>query len=342
MQLSEFNQQWRERILDLLWRQWTALGVQGNGTSWKGSPIDPDALVVFSCTAARRDARLFDAIVEWMQYNGRYLGVTRVRRMLQSGDFAGTRAFLAAVWASADSENTSKWKRLASRFDEDWVEERLFQLADGGPTPLVLGKKRDPDFLRWGLVRDRFEARGVAGRFDPRNPVALLLRLRALLGVNARCDILLYLMLHSSGTPRAMARACGYEPMTVVKALNEMGDSGMLDVRQEGRHTVYRIEAAAWHRLLVNGKADLAWIDWRGLFGGMERIGFVLDQVVRAEESERAQASAIRRVLEDGAVNALEKSGLDWQFGKLIEHPGAALLPHFIGRMDSLLQELSV
>ena len=314
--------------------------MQGYGSSWKGSPVDPDALVVFSCTAARRDARLFDAMIEWMQHNGRYIGVTRVRRMLQSGDFSGHRAFLAVVWSSADSESASKWKRLASRFDEDWVEESLFILPDGKPLPLV--GKRDVNFIRWGLLRDRYEPRGVAGRFNPHNPAALLLRLRALLGVNARCDILLYLMLNLSGTPLAMARACGYEPATVFKALNEMADSGMLDVRQEGRHTVYRIEAKAWRSLLVKGKAALTWVNWRSILGAFERISVVMNQTVKSEDSELAQASALRRVLEDGAVDAMEKAGLNWRFGNLSEHPAVALLPHFMDRMDLLLKELGV
>jgi len=340
MQLNAFNEDLQKRVLDLIWRQWTALGIHGYGASWEGSPVDPDALLLFSCTVARQDARLFDAMVEWMEHNGRYLAVTRVRRMLGSGDFAGEQVLHAVVQATADSEIAPKWKRLSSRFECEAGEEPLFYLSGGKPLPVV--GEPDPRFLEWGLVRDRYHSRGVAGMFDSHDPAAILLRLRALLGVNARCEILLYLMLNPSGTPRAMARACGYEPTTVVKAMREMADSGLLDVRKDGRHTVYRIEAGDWCRLLIGKDVALSWIGWSQLFGALERIMTVLDHAARTEESELAQASIVRRVFEQGVVEALEKAGLEWRFGDFRALRGAALIPHTLAKLDQMLLELGV
>jgi len=340
MLLNAFNEDLHKRMLDLIWRQWTALGVHGYGASWEGSPVDPDSLLLFSCTAARQDARLFDAMIEWMEHNGRYVGVTRMRRMLGSGDFAGEQIFHAVVQTTADSESTPKWQRLASRFECDASEEPLFYLPGGKPLPVV--GVPDSRFLKWGLVRDRYDSRGVAGKFDSRNPAAILLRLRALLGVNARCEILLYLMLNPSGTPRAMARACGYEPTTVVKAMREMADSGLLEVRKDGRHTVYRIESGDWCKLLIEKNGSLTWINWPQIFGALERIMTVLEHAVRTEESKLAQASILRRIFEGGCVGALEKAGLEWRFGDLRSLAGAALVPHTISKLDQLLQELGV
>jgi hypothetical protein len=340
MLLNSLNEDLHTRMLELMWRQWTALGVHGYGASWEGSPIDPDSLLLFSCTAARQDARLFDAVVEWMEHNGRYVGVARVRRMLGSGAFAGEQVFHAVVHATADSESAPKWERLARRFEHEPGEVPLFHLSNGKPLPVV--GEPDSRFLKWGLIRDRYESRGVAGMFDSRNPVSILLRLRALLGVNARCEILLYLMLNPSGTPRAMARACGYEPTTVVKAMREMADSGLLDVRKDGRHTVCRIEAEDWCRLLIEEDVPLSWISWSQLFGALERIMTVLDHAVRTEESELAQASILRRVFEQGVIEALEKAGVEWRFGDLRALPGAELVPHTIAKLDQLLQELGV
>ena len=340
MLLNAFNEDLHKRMLDLIWRQWTALGIHGYGASWEGSPVDPDALLLFSCTAARQDARLFDAMIEWMEHNGRYIGVSRVRRMLGSGAFAGERVFHAVVQTTADSESAPKWKRLASRFERELGEEPLFYLSGGKPLPVV--GEPDSRFLNWGLVRDRYDSRGVAGTFDSRNSAAILLRLRALLGVNARCEILLYLMLNPSGTPRAMARACGYEPTTIVKAMREMADSGLLDVRKDGRHTVYRIEAEHWCKLLIEKDVALSWISWSQLFGALECIMTVLDHAVRTEKSELAQASILRRVFEQGVIEALEKAGLEWRFGDFRALPGVELIPHTTSKLDQLLQELGV
>ena len=66
MLLKAFSEDLHKRMLDLAWLQWNALGVHGYGASWAGSPVDPDALLLFSCTAARQGASLFDAMTEWM------------------------------------------------------------------------------------------------------------------------------------------------------------------------------------------------------------------------------------------------------------------------------------
>ena len=51
--LTNFRAEFLDRLLDVLWRQWTALGVSGRGQTWTGPTIDPDALLLLSCTIAR-------------------------------------------------------------------------------------------------------------------------------------------------------------------------------------------------------------------------------------------------------------------------------------------------
>ena len=61
--LSEFNKTVLEKLLDLLWRQWSAIGVSGYGGSEESKVIDPEALLLLTLTVARHDARLFDEVV---------------------------------------------------------------------------------------------------------------------------------------------------------------------------------------------------------------------------------------------------------------------------------------
>ena len=63
---------------------------------------------------------------------------------------------------------------------------------------------------------------------------------------------------------------------------------------------------------------------------------------VRTEDSELAQASILRRVFEQGVIEAQEKAGLQWRFGDFRALPGAELIPHTIAKLDRLLQELGV
>ena len=72
-QLTDIRQEFLDRLLDTIWRQWTTAGISGHGTPWTGSVIDPKALLLFSCTIGRYDARLFDAVQEWLRTNGRFI-----------------------------------------------------------------------------------------------------------------------------------------------------------------------------------------------------------------------------------------------------------------------------
>ena len=64
MSLEEFRTGFRDRAIELLWRQWTSLGVSGYGVPWRGGAVDPEALLLLTCRLGRYDARLFDAMIE--------------------------------------------------------------------------------------------------------------------------------------------------------------------------------------------------------------------------------------------------------------------------------------
>ena len=87
-QLTDFKHELLERLLDIAWRQWTTAGVSGRGAPWTGSVIDPEALLLFSCTIGRYDARLFDAIQEWLRVNGQFINVQRLKRIVKEERFS--------------------------------------------------------------------------------------------------------------------------------------------------------------------------------------------------------------------------------------------------------------
>jgi hypothetical protein len=335
--LGKFRSTFRDRVLDLLWRQWNTVGVAGHGLPWEGAPIDPDALLLVSCTVARHDARLFDAMLEWMGINGRYVNVHRTRRILTDEAFAGESVFRAVAASVKDSVSVAKWSRSASIASGSVKEPQpLFRLADGRPLPVV--GEPDAVFAAHGFVRDRREPRGVVQPFRPEPAANLILRLRALLGVNARCEILAFLLLNGRGSPRAIARQTYYYPATVSKALSEMQQSGYVISHVEGRHRYYRLIPEMWRDLLLGG-AGLTWIVWPRLFGALEQLWLFLQDASLVDKPALAQASALRRVLLGSAMEKIE-SGTGFAFGDVAGHPGEDLIPFFVGRMGALLDWL--
>ena len=337
--LTDFRQELGEQILDLLWRQWTALGVSGHVRPWNGSVIDPDALLLFSCTAGRHDARLFDAMLSWLRANGRLINVQRIKRMMKEEVFAGEPVLASVADVVSTSAEQAKWATLAGKAGRgEGDREALFYVADGSPLPVV--REPDPRFSAYGLLRDHYEEASDDMPFRPEAPGNLLLRLRALLGVNARCEILQFLLLNGRGSPRAMARDCHYFPATVSKALAEMNQSGFLVSRTEGRRRFYRLVPDTWKSLFLDMSVSPGWVVWARLFSALEQVWLFLHRPGLAKEPALAQASALRRVLRRSAVDQFERCGFEFMFGDVSAHTGEALIPFFIERMQVILDHI--
>lgn len=335
--LEDFRALFRDRILDLLWRQWSSLGVSGHGPSWHGAPVDPESLLLFSCTVARHDARLFDAMVEWTGLHGRYINVQRLKRILAEESYAGGRVFRAVAATVMDSVSVAKWARSAATDASKRNPEPLFYLKDGRPMPLV--GESDPAFAEHGYLRDQAKRRGVARPFRPGSAANLILKLRALLGVNARCEIMAFLLLNRQGSPRSVARNIYYYPATVSKTLGEMRDSGYVISRVQGRHRYHLLVPDTWRDLLL-GATVPPWITWPRLFSGLEMIWSFLSENDFAGTSALAQASAIRRLLLGSVVEKLDTSMTEFAFGDIAGHTGEALTPYFVERTVALLDGL--
>jgi hypothetical protein len=313
--------------------------VAGSQEDWTATVIDPEALLLITCSIARSDPRLFDAVLEWLRLNGQYINVQRIKRMLRDEVFVGEPVLKAVADATSTSVSQSKWAKLASGpiAKPDGLEP-LFFLSTGAPLPIV--RENDQGFSAFGFARERFIERGVAEMFRPESPSNLLLRLRALLGVNARCDVLQFLLVNRIGSPRAIARDCYYFPATISKAMSEMSQSGFLMSTTEGRRRCYRLTPDTWRDLFLGSAPKLAWVVWARLFSVLEQIWLFLDGEHLAEKAVPVQASALRRILKREPVSRLEGKARSVVFGDDSAHPGEALIPFFISRTRLVLDWL--
>ena len=108
--LTNFRDRLVERILQFLWRQWSALGVAGHARTDDSWIIDPEALLLFSTVVARHDARLFDETLDWLHLNDSWISLQRLGTMIK--EYAlGDMAVLAAMSEHlAGQTGHSKWK----------------------------------------------------------------------------------------------------------------------------------------------------------------------------------------------------------------------------------------
>lgn len=91
--LKTFRDQLQDVLLNFLWRQWSALGVAGHTDAEDAWIIDPEALLLFTCTLGRYEPRMFDEMMDWLQENGSYINILRLKRIQKTEPFAGGASF---------------------------------------------------------------------------------------------------------------------------------------------------------------------------------------------------------------------------------------------------------
>jgi len=316
--LKKFRDHYRETLLSFLWREWSALGVAGTDTAPLHHVSDPEALLLLTCTLGRHDQRLFDEVMDWLLMNGRFINIQRLRNILAKEDFRGDTVLSAvADWLMTQGAS-SKWKLLAKGPEtavprtlapkrsvklanmpssqgriyrvQDEPEfainyqlstiNSLFFLPDGRPMPP--SKKQDPLFLQHGFQRNPLLPRGYAMPFPANAPAARLLKLRALFGVNARCEILDYLARNGSGHPREIARELYYSQKSVHDTLTDLACSGVVHSSKGPRERIFRINAGSVPFLDRDTSAP-GWLNWPVMLSAAERVWHLVEDLCAAD-----------------------------------------------------------
>jgi hypothetical protein len=334
LSLTEFKRQITEKLLALIWRQWTALGVAGHAEGVQERIIDPEALLLATCHFGRLEPRLFDEMLDWLQKNGWSINTQRLATLLRHFHGDGARV-LAAVAGHLDHGVTSpKWTRLARKLPRNPQTEPLFFLLDGRPLPLV--GEPDPHFASFGFARGPLRLRGYSQDFRPFDRANLVLQLRALVGVNVRAEIIAYLLTHESGHPSEIARETFYHKRSIQQALGEMQSSGTVELQTSGREKRCWLHAAAWESLLNRRGALPTWMCWPPWFSAMEMIVTRLQDERLLAASPLIQSSELRQLMLQ-VRPMMERAGFAQAWSDDRQYLGDTYLPVFMENVANLL-----
>ncbi len=335
--LHNFRESLLQRLLDFLWRQWSALGVAGHARSDDQWMIDPEALLLFSTHIARHDSRLFDEILDWLHTNGSWINLQRLGT-LHKEENLGDSAILAAIADLLSRESAHlKWKLLMRRVEKPdsssaELVQRLF------PSIPIL-KEPDPVFLKHGLERGGIELRGMSQSPRPDQPATFLFKLRALFGMQARAEVMGWLLASEQGHPAEIARQTGYFRGSIQNVLNDLTTSGHIGSIRIGREKTFSIlRHEEWRFLLTwpNAEAFPQWINWAPLFRAIQTFLDALGTPGLDEKSENFQAIQLREAL-DQASPALARLGITQGWRTIADLRGTDLIQSLLADLDALL-----
>lgn len=294
--LPNFSARLRELLLDLIWQQWSLLGVAGHGAKEPNWTVDLEALILITSVHGRSDPRLFDEMLDWLWGNAQWVNVQRlrnIRKRLALGDAQVLAAL--ADWLSQRA-TLKKWAAVMKDAPPVQFPEPLFRLAGGAEIPWR--GEPEPIFARHGLMRGPVERREMSRPPNPRSPAVLPWKLRSLFGVQARCEFLLWLLTHERGHPAEIARATYFFPRTVEETLREFAASGLVRTAPAGRSIAYWVQPGDWQflRSWAEPHGFPRWIDWPRFFHVHDRL---MKVGARKEMIPLLLASELRREFEE-------------------------------------------
>lgn len=287
---DNYKRELLDAILDMLWKQWTHLGVAGQINDPDNTfVLDPEALLAFSSSYARYDQRLYDLIIDWLQLNGERINIPRLKAVLKN--VTGTNKKSLGVMAG--SIKLKKWQAFAQTLRPPAVNsmEALFLSISGTDNDFI--PHPDETAIRYGFNRNRYTVSNKAVLSPMTNPGTLLLRLRGAFGLSARAEAILAMLNQEFCRVQDIADCGKYSWKTANDVLEELYTSGIVvthDNSKRGR--VYFLKAPEVMSSLF-GTKKIVFPDWLTVFNAIDMICKVLNNPHLTEVSERTVMAEI-------------------------------------------------
>lgn len=244
---STFESELRERLVNVIYTHWSKLGAAFAGADLdRAEVIDPEALLWASLEFLATEPRLVEAVVSWLHANK---GRTIRQRFKSRLDYHEPRT---AIWLAVASTREERLPRYA---------ELPSQPCYGMESPAaVIEFSHQLGHRARSYERSELKRVGslVAG------PATILLRLRDILGSDARHFLLLYLLCNPQGAPlEPVQEWTGYSSRTISDTVSRWVDAGIVS----HKYGICRLlKPSAWEAILEGSYKQLSLVNWFGAF----------------------------------------------------------------------------
>jgi len=339
MSVKEFKEHLLESMLNILWKQWSTVGLYSNLEQENKFLIDPESLLCVSCFFGRFDPRLFDEVISWLSENGNLLNIDRLKNVLRFFINSETNVLGAVAEYLVKKEQKRKWDRVVHFCTKKKKEEKiqnLFVAKDLVPVPVV--GKFDPVFLRWGFRRNEVNLRKRIQKIDFEKPCNLLLKLRSFFGVNARADIYAFLLFSEGDNSLQISQKVHFNQRNVYQVLNDLHKSGLVEKKSIGKRSLYTIDHSSWINFF-RIEVQLSYVIWSKVFSALSYLyEKMIYQPERFEDSYLASSEF--REISEKFIPEIETSGLRVQSSHLEKLTGESYTPQFIDYVRNILDQL--
>lgn len=253
--LKAFREKFQNRLLDIHWQQWSALGIASHivpETKWI---IDLEALTVSTLAIGLQDRRLLAASIEWLVKNSEWINSARFRR-------------IAGVFTKPSSQ-----KEIAVLPSQVlvMVNDTLRRHSQHSIIRKVTKSHNSDERVQsdYKAFFESFHIRNSAGKLDTvQRPVLLQLLLRGYYGMDARPDIFIYLLFNNQDNSLSIARSIYYNQKNVYNILEKWRKTGLVNKV----HSNYVLKKSTGWRDFWSLNQKMSYLNWTKVFFLFNRI----------------------------------------------------------------------
>ena len=202
--MNRLRQEIDALALDLAWSLWAELGVDGAVRRHDWQAVDLEPLIIFTAHLGSADNRLRASTIDWCIANARFASAFRLRNLADQAR-PDTRTAFGRFAATVRTHAKAPWP------------------GQGDPLTLFHPER--------------------TGSPDLRRPSLVQLRLRALVGVSARAEILKLLLADPDRpqTAATLAEDAAYGKGSVAQSLEMLTLAGIVQIQPQGNRLLYRL-----------------------------------------------------------------------------------------------------
>lgn len=329
MSTSALRDSVSQALREFAWDEWAQMGVFSTphraADTWAQ---DPEALLVFTFDVARDEPRLFDEVLDWLRVNGSLVSGRRLARLAATDPEVDGLVRAAVAWAAEHGSTL----RMGGAGEPGAVDPVTVSRSGEAPP------RTDETFRLRGFLKPPTEPSGKSATPALEAPVNFAFRLRLLLGVGSRAEILRFLL--TSGVPQAttlsVAEAAVSTKRNVNDALNELASAGVIARVVVGNEARYSIDRHRWASFLdLDETAIPTYRDWPALLQALAEINRWLATPRVGAYGDYLRASEARRLVER-VKPELTRARVSIQDNGI----AAAYWPTFVATVDNALRQL--
>jgi hypothetical protein len=183
----------------------------------------------------------------------------------------------------------------------------------------------------WLEVIRSFRARGIVAPLSLGEPALLQLRLRGLLGRDARSDLLCYLLANRSGNSLAVSRTIHCDQKSAWRILDKWSAAGFVTKQRDG----YLLTRTKEWLSFLELETVPAYVDWTRLFIALDRLNAVLAE---ATDDDRYLVASSFRDIEPDVSEFSRLADVVFPDGR--RFPGAQLFEPFAAALLELIRRI--